>query len=323
MKRCPFCQEKIQDEAIKCKHCGEFLTKQENIELISQYKFPKTWIGYIIAGMFFIGEIIELIASPQTVQQYTGWSVTLWLVSLVYWFMCVYSLHKTILKMTDSHYPIHPARAVGYSFIPIYNLYWIFKWPGEIIRFVNSRDTSKKLKDWLPGFFLLIGAIGARFDGSFGILLEFLVLSYLIRELKKSLIIQAHPVPYSDSVMPISRGAKIALISIISIPILALLAAITIPNLLRARLNANETSAIATLKNYYSKQQVYRKENLSYEQVTTFVDRGYTFTTPEASTFSFKMEAMPITYNVTGSRKFEVDETGVITSNGKVIEYLR
>lgn len=113
----------------------------------------------------------------------------------------------------------------------------------------------------------------------------------------------------------------------IVVAIIALLAAIAIPNLLRARLNANESAAIAAMQTLSTAAQSYRSANPTYPAVLTnlssatppYIDsvlgsgakQGYNFALT-GLTNAFTATASPSTVGTTGSRYFFVDESGVV-----------
>ena len=113
----------------------------------------------------------------------------------------------------------------------------------------------------------------------------------------------------------------------IVVAIIALLAAIAIPNLLRARVNANETAAISAMKTLASASISYRTGHAAYpsvigeldDDIPPYIDsvlaagakQGYNFTLTGA-TNTFQSGARPAVYQTTGVRSFYIEEDGVV-----------
>jgi prepilin-type N-terminal cleavage/methylation domain-containing protein len=126
-----------------------------------------------------------------------------------------------------------------------------------------------------------------------------------------------------------AKGFTLVEIMIV-VAIIALLAAIAIPNLLRARLTANESAAIVALKTVTTASHTYRASGSAYPANLTvlssatppYIDsvlgggtkQGYIFS-ETGDNSGFTATAVPVTLNTTGVRRFFVDTSGVIRYN--------
>ena len=140
-----------------------------------------------------------------------------------------------------------------------------------------------------------------------------------------------------------SRGFTLVEIMIV-VSIIAMLAVLSIPNLLRARLNANEVVAQGTLKvvstgceNFHVAQTFPRYPNNLAEltsanpqfldssidtNVTGISKNGYNYTYTRFNNVQYVCCATPAVVDATGVRTFCMNETGVlraIDNNGAVI----
>lgn len=154
-------------------------------------QLPRVWIGYLLSFATLVAMVVALERHPELASGellvpplylfLTGF------VTLVYWLVCVHRMHVVLAHAPGWKHPISAARAVGFHFIPIYSLYWLYKWPGEVARFVNWKLGRPALKPSKPGLLVFFAYAACLVLGPGGLLLLFVCLAYLNEWIRRAL----------------------------------------------------------------------------------------------------------------------------------------
>ena len=168
---------------------------------------PQVWIGYLLGVVTILAEIVAVGLHPELAKG--GLIIPpLYLflsefVGSVYWLVCVYQYHVVLAHVPGWKHPISPARAVGFHFIPLYNLYWVFRWPQEIARFVNWRVQKPLMKPQTVGIAVFAAfLVRLLLDPGLGLILLFVAFSHVSECLRRAL---ASPVVPVENLPPPAR----------------------------------------------------------------------------------------------------------------------
>jgi hypothetical protein len=154
--------------------------------------FPKIWLGYLLGLATSVAEIVAVKLHPELLGgQLLVPPLYLFLanfVSVVYWMVCVYELHMVLAFVSGGQYPIKPLRAAWFHLIPIYGLYWVYKWPRELALFVNARANQPLMNPQRIGVLLSLAFVFFLIlDRGLGMILLFWGMSYLSAGLRRAL----------------------------------------------------------------------------------------------------------------------------------------
>ena len=157
--------------------------------------YPRMEVGFALIAVCWLMQVVAYRSGPEKASLATAGALA-GLGGYIYWLFCVHRIHKILAEYTQGKYPIAPWKSVAFLFIPLYAVYWIFKWPATLANFVSSRPSpdgnARLMRRRLPAIALLISTMitplfGFEIGIGFQLALVFAVGLYLTRNLERVL----------------------------------------------------------------------------------------------------------------------------------------
>lgn len=163
-------------------------------------KLPKLKFGFTLAAIMFISQMVW--GAQRALHRYSqeagGYAAAVSVFGVfflaAYLLYCIAAYHRIANGVEGWRHPITPTRAVRFHFIPIYNIYWSYRWPRELAKFINWRTQRRRMSGALVGTVILVGTIvGTFFDGSVGGTIILCGFAYVSRCLRDALAAPSVP----------------------------------------------------------------------------------------------------------------------------------
>jgi hypothetical protein len=120
-------------------------------------QLPAIWPGLVLTGVcvaVLLAVKLRMIAIHSTAIFY---ALTILLcLCWILWFWIVYRTHAVLRRVTNNAYRFGAVESVVFHFIPLFNVYWTYRWPNEIGKFVNSRRIGPQIVGVVPGLVMCL-----------------------------------------------------------------------------------------------------------------------------------------------------------------------
>jgi hypothetical protein len=143
-------------------------------------KPPNIKTGFILVALLFVGTVTHLIVYDNEKVRFSIFTIPFSLACFSYYIYIIRRLHVIMNIIALERYPVSSAKAVGFHFIPFFNLYWLFKWPIVLGNFIGRNSNIKMIPGFAIGCGLLFSFLCIKaIDSSIGYFMLFSLMAYI------------------------------------------------------------------------------------------------------------------------------------------------